>query len=136
VSTLRKQLEQQKAQLEQLKAARAERLRQEEELALRELRRAVQTLQAVDHSRQEREQAVAETLGQLETRMQRVQAAELHQRAANLMQSIDYAAVASGEGSGIDGVPAAGSGGAPEARTAAPAVKAPPAGGKRRGGKA
>lgn len=88
IATLKKNLESHKLQLEQLKARRAEQARREEQLALLEMRKAVEQLQhmqAVLEEQDQRMEAVVEELGQ---RAMAQQEREMMSRAMGVMETV------------------------------------------------
>eukprot|EP00887_Chlorella_sp_A99_P003184 scaffold9.g3184.t1 len=94
---LRRELEQQKAQLEELKLVQEERKRYEEKVALAELRRAVQSMQQVDASLKSKEQEVIAAADELERGTQAALERMLHQRAADILATVDIGRVVAGE---------------------------------------
>jgi hypothetical protein len=86
---LARQLEAQRAQLLDLRAMRAERLRQEEALALAELRRAVGAVREVDAAAAAGAAAAVAAAEELGRGAEAAMEAEMRARAAELLGSVD-----------------------------------------------
>ncbi|PRW60246.1 hypothetical protein C2E21_0815 [Chlorella sorokiniana] len=89
ISTLKKELEAHKLQLEQLKQARQERTRREEALALMEMRSAVEGLQRIQGVLAERDAQMAEQMETLAKAAGARQEQELTERAMRVVQGMD-----------------------------------------------
>lgn len=93
IATLKKELEAHKLQLEQLKAQRAEMARREEQLALLEMRKAVEHLQQLEGLLAEQDQRLEVAAEQLAQRVQAQQERDMTRAALKVVQGADMEAV-------------------------------------------
>lgn len=97
LDAVRRQLVEQKQELEKLRVSRQERLQMEEALALGQLRKTLQSIERMDGSLKDGEKGIKERVDNLEK--QAVVAAQLakQQRATEMLQGIDVMKFLSGE---------------------------------------
>ncbi|KAL4447536.1 hypothetical protein ABPG75_004755 [Micractinium tetrahymenae] len=89
ISTLKKELEAHKLQLEQLRAQRAEMARREEQLALLEMRKAVEHLQHMEGLLAEQDQRLEAAAEQLAQRVRTQQERNMTRAALKVVQGTD-----------------------------------------------